>query len=223
MSQPPWDDDEFDDIQPDEAGVEEIAASQAAAAMAGVIDKLVLAEVKRETRRRLQPLITATVDTALTEDRMLVLHERAQHLDEEQLTVPAASATDGSAAAPEEVPPRLYFGSVDEFVREFIVPIFRRRVGERAVRGWSAEWWRSAEAILQLEALWRSWEHLRLDPATGMSVWLRDHADPHRAALFDPDGPFATSTDTNRPGEPLPYTAPPEGLFPDVQVESADS
>ncbi|WP_216666160.1 DUF4913 domain-containing protein [Actinomyces faecalis] len=27
----------------------------------------------------------------------------------------------------------------------------------------------------------RSWEHPRQDPATGMSVWLRDHADHHMA------------------------------------------
>lgn len=32
-------------------------------------------------------------------------------------------------------------------------------------------------------------EHLRLDPATGVSVWLRDHAD-HLVVLMDPDGPF---------------------------------
>ena len=25
--------------------------------------------------------------------------------------------------------------------------------------------------------MWRSWEHARMDPANGMSTWLRDHAD----------------------------------------------
>ncbi|WNB87499.1 DUF4913 domain-containing protein [Cellulomonas sp. ATA003] len=69
-----------------------------------------------------------------------------------------------------------------------------------------------------MDALWRSWEQLRLDPATGMSIWLRDHADHHMRMLMDPEGPFATSTDSNRPGEPLPYEAPPAGLFPDVRV-----
>ena len=80
-----------------------------------------------------------------------------------------------------------------------------------------AEWWRNTEALLRLEALWRAWEHLRLDPATGMSDWLRDHADPQLAALMDREGPFMYSTDHNNPGEPLPYTAPPPGLFPDVR------
>lgn len=98
------------------------------------------------------------------------------------------------------------------------MPVFSRQVGDRAARRWSAEWWRNPEAIVRLEALWRSWEHLRLDPATGMSVWLRDHADHHLGVLWGTEGPFAKSTDQARPGEPLPYTAPPEGLFPDVRA-----
>lgn len=113
--------------------------------------------------------------------------------------------------------PQLYYACLDDFVREIIIELFRRRVGERAPRRWSAQWWRNTEAVLRLDALWRSWEQLRLDPATGMSVWLRDHADHHMRMLMDPEGPFATSTDSNRPGEPLPYQAPPEGLFPDVR------
>lgn len=117
----------------------------------------------------------------------------------------------------EEAPPPLYYGSVDEFVREMITPVFRRKVGERAALHWSARWWESAEAVIRLEALWRSWEHLRLDPATGMSVWLRDHADHHLSILMGPDGPFAVCGDAARASEPLPYEAPPAGLFPDVR------
>jgi hypothetical protein len=58
------------------------------------------------------------------------------------------------------------------------------------LRTWCPEWWRHAEAISRLEALWRVCEHLRLDPATGMSVWFRDHADHHMAVLLDSEGPF---------------------------------
>lgn len=121
--------------------------------------------------------------------------------------------------APAEEAPRLYYGSVDEFVREFVCPMFGRNVGEegRAEYRWSARWWESAEAITRLEAMWRSWEHLRLDPATGTSVWLRDHADYHLGVLMSPTGPWALSRDTAGRGEPLPYEAPPEGLFPDVR------
>ena len=35
--------------------------------------------------------------------------------------------------------------------------------------------------------------------------------------LMSTEGPFAKSEDTNKPGEPLPYAAPPEGLFPDMR------
>lgn len=131
----------------------------------------------------------------------------------------AMDETEDGATQVSEAPPELYFGSTDEFVREFVCPVFRRNVGEagRAEYRWSARWWESAEAVIRLEAMWRSWEHHRLDPATGISTWLRDHADYHLAVLTSPTGPFATSTDRAGWSESLPYEAPPEGLFPDVR------
>lgn len=128
-----------------------------------------------------------------------------------------AGPEDHEAAEP--APPELYYGSVDEFVRELLIKTYRRRIdGRGSGRVWSAEWWRSAEAISRLDALWRAWENLRLDGTTGMSVWWRDHADHHMAILMDPDGPFAGSTDSCGRGEPLPYTSPPEGLFIDERT-----
>ena len=120
--------------------------------------------------------------------------------------------------SPDTDPP-LYYGSVDEFVRNQIVPVFCRATGERKDHRWSAKWWRSPEAVIRLQALWLSWESLRLDPALGMSVWLRDHADHHLAMLFSPDGPFGDSTDSSKLGEPLPYEPPPDGLYEDVRGE----
>lgn len=111
--------------------------------------------------------------------------------------------------------PGLYYASLDEFVRDYLRHVYRRRIDGRS-RCWAAEWWRYDEAVIRLEALWRAWEHLRKDPATGMSVWLRDHADHHMPALMDPDGPFGgldNAPNTCRRGEPLPYAAPPAGLF----------
>ena len=49
-----------------------------------------------------------------------------------------------------------------------------------------------------------------------MSVWWRDHADHHMPMLLSPNGPFAASDDQNKRGEPLPYEAPPAGLFSDM-------
>ena len=127
----------------------------------------------------------------------------------------------GNDATPEP-PAELFFGSTDEFVREFVCPVFRRNVGEagRAEYRWSARWWESAEAVIRLEAMWRSWEQARLDPATGISTWLRDHADYHLSILMSPTGPFAHSTDTAGCGEPLPYEMPPPTLFPDIRSRS---
>lgn len=176
----------------------------------GLLDATIASEVRTQVRKIVAPLVAEAVAHALTPERLDELRERATAATLAEL-VPA----DASDDQPE--PPALYYGSVDEFVRDFLVPVFSRQVGDRAARRWSAEWWRNAEAIVRLEALWRSWEHLRLDPATGMSVWLRDHADHHLGILWDPEGPFSRSEDKTRPGDPLPYTAPPEGLFPDVR------
>lgn len=131
---------------------------------------------------------------------------------------PTAAA---EGAEPEAQAPQLYYGSVDEFVRDYLIHTYRRRINGTH-RVWAAEWWRYEEAIGRLEALWRAWEHLRLDPTTGASVWWRDHADPHMTALMSPDGPFAgegikNPENTNKPGQPLPYSAPPVGMFPDVR------
>lgn len=121
--------------------------------------------------------------------------------------------------------PTLYYGSVDEFLREYLRNVYRRKIDGKT-RVWAARWWEYDEAVIRIESLWRSWEHLRQDPATGMSVWWRDHADHHMAVLMDPQGPFAAADATASEnqcgkGQPLPYTPPPVGLFPDVR-ESAD-
>lgn len=93
-----------------------------------------------------------------------------------------------------------------------------RRVGPQGPNRGSAGWWKYPEAIGRLDALWQSWEALRLEPTFGMSVWCRDHADHHMRMLMSSDGPFADSRDTNAQGEPLPYAAPPVGMFVDVRL-----
>lgn len=126
-------------------------------------------------------------------------------------------------APPEPEEPTLYYGSVDEFLREFLRKVYTRRIdGKGQGNVWAAEWWKSREAVHRLEALWRAWEHLRLDAATGMSVWWRDHADHHMPILMSSEGPFRGSVGPDDhcfpdKGEFLPYANPPEGLFPDVR------
>ena len=65
-------------------------------------------------------------------------------------------------AAGEE--PTLHYGAVDEFVREYLRHVYKRRIDGRH-RCWAGRWWRYDEAVIRLEALWRAWEHLRQDAA----------------------------------------------------------
>ena len=123
---------------------------------------------------------------------------------------------DENAAAKKE--PTLFYGSADEFVRERLRYMYARRVGPgNASFRWAARWWDYPEALARIDALWRAWEHLRLDGATGSSTWWIEHADHHLPILMSPEGPFAKSEDKNNAGEPLPYEAPPPGLFLDMR------
>ncbi len=211
------------DEEPDEpVGPADVGRKVTAAAIEGLdvasiagslVASTVTAEIHRQVQKEVAPIVTNAVAAVLTPDRLDALREAATSAAEAELNPPP------EAEASTEDAPVLYYGSVDEFVREFVCPIFRRNVGEegRADYRWSARWWESAEAIARLEAMWRAWEHLRMDASTGTSVWLRDHADHHLGVLMSPTGPWALSKDTAGPGEPLPYEAPPEGLFPDVR------
>lgn len=111
--------------------------------------------------------------------------------------------------------PELYYPTLDRWVADLLAPTYRRLIDGRN-RCWCPQWWRHPEAIARLEAIWRSWEHLRLDPATGISVWFRDHADVQMAVLLSPDGPFKYCTaDKGHSSrlEPLPLDDPPPALF----------
>ena len=120
------------------------------------------------------------------------------------------------AAGRAEPAPELFYASAEAFVREQLAPMYRRAL-EGNQRTWCPEWWRHAEAISRPEALWTAWEHLRLDPATGMAVRSPDHADHHMAVLLDSDGPFKRCSPDKGHGarqlEPLPLVEPPPGLF----------
>ena len=189
----------------------EIDGLDLAAIAGGLVAATVTSEIHRQVKREVAPIVTEAVRSVLTPERLDALRQAASAAAEAELSPPPEVVEDDV--------PTLYYGSVDEFVREFVCPVFRRNVGEegRADYRWSARWWESAEAITRLEALWRAWEHLRMDPSTGISVWLRDHADHHLGVLMSATGPWARSKDTAGPHEPLPYEPPPDGLFPDVR------
>ncbi|MFK0042355.1 DUF4913 domain-containing protein [Paenarthrobacter sp. NPDC090517] len=134
------------------------------------------------------------------------------------------SAADATSDGEEEPEPELVFGSTAQWVEEYLVPMYRREI---TVNGnhttWCPEWWRHAEAIIRFEALWRAWEHLRLDGKTGMSVFMKDHLDHHLPILLDGKGPFdgcsLTGGHAQAPDgiKAFRTVSPPAELFPDVR------
>lgn len=87
--------------------------------------------------------------------------------------------------------PQNLFGNVYEFV-EFIAALYAHEVSDQQTHWrWCSHWFHHTEAVARLEACWKAFEVLRLDPGTGASVWFRDHADPCMTALTNPGGPGA--------------------------------
>lgn len=164
------------------------------------------------------PLVEQTVRSVLEQHvasiTRKVLDRRASGLLDaaqiEQLAMQAAERQLADLADP----PRLYYLTLGEWVQEWLFPVYRRSVRGHE-RSWCPQWWKHAEAVARLEALWRAWEHLRQDPATGLSVWFRDHADHHMTVLLDADGPFkgCDGQHCEHPVEELPHDPPPEGMF----------
>jgi hypothetical protein len=110
----------------------------------------------------------------------------------------------------------MFYPNVAEFVRDNLANTYRRQINAGDGVNWCPQWWKHAEAISRLEALWRAWEFLRLDDTTGMSVWWRDHADYHMAVLLSANGPFrgCSPHDGHSPQPaPLPCEEPPARMF----------
>ncbi|QKW17592.1 DUF4913 domain-containing protein [Verrucosispora sp. NA02020] len=130
-------------------------------------------------------------------------------------------STPPAAAAPADDEP--VYRNVAAFVGDYLAHVVERRLASGPTSGinWCPRWWAHPEAISRLYALWRAWETLRVsDPQTGMSIWWRDHLDPHLAALAAEYGSFSRcGPDKHTEPRPLPVEpAPPEVLaqFPDL-------
>ncbi|WP_406054514.1 DUF4913 domain-containing protein [Kribbella sp. NBC_00889] len=159
-----------------------------------------------------QPATAAPVDPAM----LAAARQALRELQAEQLEDEAAAAGDAlEAEASAAVEPRLYFEKLPDFVDQFLTKAYSRDIPAKAT--WCTQWWKHPEAVLRLSALWRAWEALRLEPGTGMSLWWRDHADPHMARLLDTNGPFKGCTrdqhQQNGKLEPLPWDTPPPELY----------
>jgi hypothetical protein len=84
--------------------------------------------------------------------------------------------------------PEPVFEVVEDWLEEYFLPMFIRPLGGEF--RWCPQWWRHPEAVTRLTALWRAWEVFRLEPATGIADWLRDHLDHQLPILLGPRGPF---------------------------------
>ena len=93
------------------------------------------------------------------------------------------------SAVDEDDLPEPVYASVQDWVSEHFLPMYRRPLGGEF--RWCPQWWRHAEAITRLTALWQSWEAMRLQPGTGTANWLRDHLDHQLPVLLGRSGPFA--------------------------------
>jgi hypothetical protein len=128
-----------------------------------------------------------------------------ERADAENTALPS-TATGGDASTAVEAeqasaPPEPVFPDAVAWVEDWFLPTFRRKAGGTDSR-WCSQWWAHAEALTRFEALWRSWEVLRLDAGTGLATWLRDYLDPQLAHLMSADGPFAQCAPDRH--EPLP-------------------
>lgn len=143
-------------------------------------------------------------------------------LDVEQAAEEAAAAVKPNAATTSEADtgagqdgPQLLFGTSERFLHELLLPMYIRIIDSRNGT-WCRKWFLHAEALSRVDALWRAWEHLRLDGKTGMSVWWKDHADPHMAVLLNQKGPFhACDLERHKDPDPLPCDTAPPGWFPE--------
>ncbi|MGP5220573.1 DUF4913 domain-containing protein [Arthrobacter rhombi] len=126
----------------------------------------------------------------------------------------AAEASSSNTAGPVEGDqPTPFYDGPEEFLHEQLLPLYNRILDAKNGK-WCRQWFLHPEAVSRVEALWRAWEHLRLDAATGMSVWWRDHADPHMTVLLDPKGPFHPCSSTrHRTPPPIECEYAPEAWF----------
>ncbi|WP_159796681.1 DUF4913 domain-containing protein [Puerhibacterium puerhi] len=108
--------------------------------------------------------------------------------------------------------PRTYYANVAEWVEQWLLPHWKRNPKQGK---WDPRWWEYAEVIARLEALWQSWEFLRHEGMTGMTVFFRDYLGPEMREITAPDGPFWKLSDVQERELPQqwPAEAPPAGLF----------
>ena len=189
-----------DEVTPDAVTADAVTAD-AVAADAETFEELPAPRTLQEAAERIVYLETWVGDV----DRALAA------------TILKTAAPDAGAASRPQVPAgeqwEPFYGSLVEFVEEFFVVAFARTLGGQTA-AWCTHWWDHTEAILRLEALWRTFEAARLEPVAGMANWLGGQLDRHLPVLLSGTGPFGQCRpDAHRPPDPLPVSPAPSGWF----------
>lgn len=105
-----------------------------------------------------------------------------------------------------------FYPNVVVFVTEWLLPHYRRNPKSHR---WSPRWFEYTEVLDRLEALWRAWEHYRLEGMTGMAVFFNDYMDPTMREVTSPDGPFWNMQNLDGDDVPEQWTSeePPAELL----------
>jgi hypothetical protein len=104
-----------------------------------------------------------------------------------------AVGADSTPDEPDQQLPKPCYPTVEAWVTEHFIPMYRRTLGGEY--RWCSQWWLHAEAISRLTALWYAWESMRLQGATGIGLWYRDHLDHQLPVLLGARGPFYQCTE----------------------------
>jgi hypothetical protein len=114
---------------------------------------------------------------------------------------PARSAPGGAGSGRAEAAPKPVYSDLETWMRKHLAQIIRRRFGGSLT--WCSQWYRHAEAVSRLNAMWQEWEKAVVEGT--MSNWWLYHCDPHLNVLMSKDnGPFmACKPDEHRALEPL--------------------
>lgn len=104
--------------------------------------------------------------------------------------------------------PTARFGTLAEFV-EWLASIWEQKISSQSIATWCPHWFEHPEAVLRLEAMWRSFEAARTDPLNGMATWLRDIADYQMSQLTSGDGPFRRCRENGHRPPTLEITSAP--------------
>jgi Domain of unknown function (DUF4913) len=122
---------------------------------------------------------------------ILNLYKQIEELENETRGTDQRVRRAGPASQPDTNEP--IFQSLEEWVGKWLLPLYRRELDNRSTT-FCVQWWRHPETYYRLDALWKSWEFMRLKPGTGTAVWMKDYCDPHMAVLMSSNGPMSGCT-----------------------------